>query len=56
MGDHGYHNLLTLNPCDYLLWGYLKNSICRNNPHAVDEVEQEIELLSAASFLTLWVE
>jgi hypothetical protein len=31
-----------LNPCDYFLWGFLKDDIHRNNPHTVEELKDEI--------------
>ena len=31
-----------LNPCDYFLWGYLKDRVYRNNPHTVAELEANI--------------
>jgi hypothetical protein len=33
---------LDLNPCDYLLWGFLKNNVYWNNPHTVEELKREI--------------
>jgi hypothetical protein len=32
-----------LNPCDYCLWGYLKDNVYRNNPHTVHEMKRETE-------------
>jgi hypothetical protein len=34
--------LSDLNPHYYLLWGFLKDSVNRNNPHMVEELKGEI--------------
>lgn len=31
-----------LNPCDYFLWGYLKNRVFRNNPQTIHALKQAI--------------
>jgi hypothetical protein len=31
-----------LNPCDYFLWGYLKDRVYRNNPTSLEQLEAEI--------------
>jgi len=31
-----------LNPCDFFLWGYLKDRVYQNNPHTVEELEAAI--------------
>jgi hypothetical protein len=28
-------------PCDYILWGFLKDTIYKNNPHTIEELQQE---------------
>lgn len=32
-----------LTPCDYFLWGHLKNKVYRNKPQTLDELRTEIE-------------
>lgn len=32
-----------LNPCDYFLWGYLKDRVYENNPTNIDELEAAIQ-------------
>jgi hypothetical protein len=32
-----------MNPCDYFLWGRLKNFMYHNNPHNVQELQAKIE-------------
>jgi hypothetical protein len=29
-------------PCDYFLWGFLKDIVYKNNPHMIEELRQEI--------------
>jgi hypothetical protein len=37
-----------LNPCDYFLRGFPKDSVYRNNPHLVEELKESIvEVLEA---------
>ena len=31
-----------LNPCDYFLWGYLKDNVYKNNPQSIDELKLAI--------------
>jgi hypothetical protein len=31
-----------LNPCDYFLWGFLKDTVYKNNLHTIKELQQEI--------------
>jgi hypothetical protein len=31
-----------LNPCDYFLRGFLKDTVYKNNPHTIKELKQEI--------------
>jgi hypothetical protein len=31
-----------LYPCDYFLWGFLKDAVYKNNPHTIEELKQEI--------------
>jgi len=35
-----------MNPCDYFLWGYLKDRVYRINPHTVQELQAEIEAVT----------
>jgi peptide methionine sulfoxide reductase MsrB len=32
-----------MNPCDYFLWGYLKDRLYRINPHNVQDLQAEFE-------------
>jgi hypothetical protein len=32
-----------MNPCDYFLWGYLKDCVYCTNPHAAQELQVENE-------------
>jgi hypothetical protein len=47
-----------LNPRDYryFLWGFLKDSVYRNNPHSVKEVKGEITILRRASLKKYWLQ
>jgi hypothetical protein len=37
-----------LNPCDFNLWGYLKDKVYSNNPHTLVELKQSIrEIISS---------
>jgi hypothetical protein len=31
-----------LNPCNYFLWGFLKDAVYKNNLHTIKELQQEI--------------
>jgi hypothetical protein len=31
-----------LNPCDFYLWGNLKDKVCSNNPHTLVELKQSV--------------
>jgi hypothetical protein len=35
-----------LNPCDFYLWGNLKNKVYSNNPHALDELKHICETIT----------
>src|SRR6185437_1012909 len=43
VGHHWPPYSPALNPCDFYLWGYLKDRVYRNNPHNIDELEAAIE-------------
>jgi hypothetical protein len=31
-----------MNPCDYLIWGFMKDNVYRNNPQTAEELRSEI--------------
>jgi hypothetical protein len=33
-----------VNPCDYFLWGFLKDTVSKNNPHAIEELQYEMSV------------
>jgi hypothetical protein len=35
-----------MNPCDYLLWAYLKDRVYRTNPQTVQELQAETEAVA----------
>jgi len=35
-----------MNPCDYFLWGYLKDCVYHTSPHTVQELQAEIEAVA----------
>jgi hypothetical protein len=35
-----------LNPCDCFLWDHVKDRMYRTNPHAVQEMQAEIEAVA----------
>jgi hypothetical protein len=37
-----------LNPCDFYLWGNLKDKVCSNNPHTLVELKQSIRETSSS--------
>jgi inhibitor of nuclear factor kappa-B kinase subunit alpha len=37
-----------LNPCDFYLWGYLKDKVYSNNPHTMDELKKNIHEIIAS--------
>jgi Helix-turn-helix domain (DUF4817) len=54
--NEGYHwppYSPDINPCDFYLWGYLKDRVYENNPHSVEELEiairNEIVNINAAT-------
>lgn len=42
-----------LNPCDFFLWGYLRDRVYRGNPNTINQlkkaIENEIKAISKAS-------
>ena len=38
----GHHTHQTSNPCDFFLWGYLKDKIYRNRPRTIQELKEAI--------------
>jgi hypothetical protein len=36
-----------LNPCDFYLWGNLKNKVYSNNPHSLDELKHICETITS---------
>jgi hypothetical protein len=38
-----------MNPCDHILWGYLKDHVYRTNPHTVQDLQAETEAVAVST-------
>ena len=41
LSGHLFH--FVLNPCDYFLWGFLKDRVYRTSPQTIDDLKQAIK-------------
>jgi hypothetical protein len=44
-----------MNPCAYFLWGFLKDSVYRNNSHTLKNLTVKSQLLFRASLRNHWL-